>query len=91
MQLGVHGHSHESRPPGGVERLEILGAILHEDRDAVTRGELRPPAQAAREARGALRELAIARPGALAMEDGDAAGIGAGGAVEPGGEVHREA
>ncbi|MCU0260360.1 MAG: hypothetical protein MUE78_05025, partial [Ilumatobacteraceae bacterium] len=46
VEAGVHGHRHEAGVPDAEHRLQVLGAIAHDDRHAITGCQAEAVAQA---------------------------------------------
>ena len=61
VQLGVRRDHGEPRVPAGEQQLDVLRHVFHHERDAVARGQIERRAQAPRQHRAALRELAVAQ------------------------------
>jgi hypothetical protein len=60
MQLRVHRHDAQARMPSGPHQLDVLGRILHRQRDAVSGLHAGQRAQPARQTRDALLQSGIA-------------------------------
>ena len=88
VQLGIHRHRCKTGEPEAVEHLDVLGAVLRHDGDAVAGREDHSAPQAAGEPGRTARKFAVARHHPLATADGGSSGIGPAQPLEPEGDVH---
>ena len=88
VQLGVRRHRREAAVPDAVNGLEILDAVLRDDRDAIA-GLQSERAQAARQPRRALGELPVGLDDARPLPGRRRTRMAQAGARKPGGDVHR--
>ncbi len=88
MQLGIGRHRRETRVPDGEQQLDIFGAVLRGDGDAIAGLEAELVAQRAGQARNAARQRGIVMDDTGAMADGRARTVASAGAFEPQRNIH---
>src|SRR2546421_4823261 len=87
MQLGVGRHGGEAGVPDAVDHLDILDAVLGNDRDAIARFE--PEAmQRTRKPRGALCQFSVTLNDAAPIADGGETRMAQPRARKPGSDIH---
>ena len=89
MQFRVYGYCDQSRVPDGEKDLEILGAVLHVDRDALAGLQSKPGAQSFRELRHAACKLTITPDCARPERDRRHTRQPAGAGKQEVGDIHR--
>ncbi len=91
VELGVDGHGDAARMPDAEERLEIVGAVAHDDGDALSWMPEGFSLQRAGNGGGACRPVPIGRMHDAPRRDGGRCGKAPPIAGEPSGNIHRRA
>jgi hypothetical protein len=87
MELGVYRHRNQPGMPAGKQRFEVLGAILHDQRDALTALQTKARPQRLRQTTDAVGEHAVAVHDGGAARDARSGSEGTAGAAHVGGDV----